>query len=263
MKKKLTILISLLFIAGGISAQDTMYVHQTGGSVTKVAVNKIDSIVFYASYTNATDIDGNVYNTVSIGTQTWMTGNLRTKRYKDGQVIALVKDDTSWAQLTTGGFCWYNNDSAASEKLYGKLYNWHAVNTGKLCPGGWHVPSDDEWTILGNYLIANGYNFDGTTVDNKIAKSLAAKTNWNNYTTAGSPGNDPASNNRSGFSGLPGGSRLHTGSFNNIGNTGYWWSSTEVATSNARSRYLNYTEIILGRDSRDKEDGFSVRCIRN
>ena len=101
---------------------------------------------------NVVDIDGNVYHTVTIGTQVWMVENLKTTRYNDGTAIPLVTDGTAWAALTTPGYCWYNNDSATYKNTYGALYNWYAVNTGKLAPTGWHVPTDSEWTVLTTYL---------------------------------------------------------------------------------------------------------------
>ena len=101
---------------------------------------------------NVVDIDGNVYHTVTIGTQVWMVENLKTTKYNDGTAIPLVTDNTAWGALTTPGYCWYNNDSATYKNTYGALYNWYAVNTGKLAPTGWHVPTDSEWTVLTTYL---------------------------------------------------------------------------------------------------------------
>ena len=96
------------------------------------------------------DKDRNVYKTVIIGTQVWMAENLKTTKYKDGTAIPLVTDGNAWAALSTPGYCWYNNDAATYEDTYGVLYNWYTVNTGKLCPTGWHVPSDAEWTTIRN-----------------------------------------------------------------------------------------------------------------
>src|SRR5271157_74086 len=104
------------------------------------------------SKNTVTDIDGNVYHTINIGTQEWLAENLRTTRYSDGSPIPLVTDSLTWGKLITPGYCWYNNDSATFGRTYGALYNWHAVNTKKLAPKGWHVPSDSEWTILINFL---------------------------------------------------------------------------------------------------------------
>jgi uncharacterized protein (TIGR02145 family) len=260
MKKIFTIVFVLFLIGNTLNAQDTMYVHQTGG-VLKIAVNKIDSIIFYATGNGVTDIDGNVYNTVTIGTQTWMTGNLKTTKYNDGVSIPLISDNLAWDERTTGAYCWYNNDPTANENLYGKLYNWYTVNTGKLCPTGWHVPTDAEWVTLKNYLTNNGYGFEGSGSD--IAKSMSAKTAWATSPYVGSPGNDPSSNNSSGFSALPGGYRSGPGSFNGIGEDGYWWSASEYNSTDALYRYLQNSGTVIFGDNRIKVIGYSVRCMKD
>jgi uncharacterized protein (TIGR02145 family) len=99
-----------------------------------------------------TDADGNYYNIVTIGTQTWMAENLETTKYNDGNNIPNISDNVAWSNLTTPGYCWYNNDDSTYKNLYGALYNWYTVNRGKLCPIGWHVPTDAEWTTLTTYL---------------------------------------------------------------------------------------------------------------
>jgi uncharacterized protein (TIGR02145 family) len=208
------------------------------------------------------DIDGNVYHTVKIGTQTWMVENLKTTKYNDGISIPVVSDGTAWAALTTPGYCFYGND-ATNKTTYGALYNWYAVNTGKLAPTGWHVPTDAEWTILENYLIANGYNYDSTTTGNKIAKSLASTSGWSSSSNAGAIGNDLTKNNTSGFAGLPGGFRDGSGGFGDIGFFGHWWSSIEDNTSFPWSRYLNYYGYCVYRYGTNKPCGFSVRCLRD
>ena len=212
----------------------------------------------------AEDIDGNVYKTVMLGTQVWMADNLKVTKYNNGTEIPNIKGDAQWAASTAGAYCWYNND-IGNKSTYGALYNWHAVKAGKLCPTGWHVPSDAEWTTLENYLIANGYNYDGTTTGNKIAKSLAAATNWAPSTITGAVGNTdfPAYRNKTGFSALPGGYRVNNGTFNYIPSYGYWWSSSEPGISFAWSRYLGYDYSYVSRFSYNKEFGFSVRCVRD
>jgi uncharacterized protein (TIGR02145 family) len=162
----------------------------------------------------AEDIDGNVYKTVMIGTQVWMADNLKVTKYNNGTEIPNIKDGVQWAAATAGAYCLYNND-IGNKSTYGILYNWHAVNTRKLCPTGWHVPDDAEWITLENYLIASGYNYDGTTTGSKIAKSLAATTSWAPTTATGAVGNTdfPLYRNKSGFSALPGGYRGMQGNF--------------------------------------------------
>jgi len=215
-----------------------------------------------------TDIDGNVYKTVKIGTQVWMAENLRTTKYNDGTSIPKVTNGLAWlSRIKNPGYCFYNND-AANKNTYGALYHWYAVKTNKLAPTGWHVPTDAEWTTLENYLIANGYNYDGTTTGNKIAKSLAALTGWTTCTGIGAIGNDLTKNNTSGFSALPGGYRgsyfgLGNGAFYLVGDYGNWWSSTQFGASNAWYRGL-YGGTTVDRDHYyNKSSGFSVRCLRD
>lgn len=210
-----------------------------------------------------TDKDGNVYHTVTIGTQTWMAENLKTTQYNDGTAIPLVTDNTAWYNLSTPAYCWYNNDAATYKNTYGALYNWYTVNTGKLAPTGWHVATDAEWTTLENYLIANGYNYDGSTSGDKYAKSLAATTDWVTYSGTGTIGNDLTKNNHTGFSALPGGDRYVDGTFYGVGSNGLWWSSTESGTSIAWGRYVYYDYSYVGRGNNGKQDGFSVRCVRD
>lgn len=203
------------------------------------------------------DIDGNVYQTVTIGAQVWMVENLKTTKYRNGDPIPNVTDDTEWRNLTTGAQCNYNNDAAIGNK-YGKLYNWYAVSDGRnIAPTGWHVPSDDEWKTLENYVAANL----GTS--GSVAKALASKTDWAISTDAGAVGNDLTKNNTSGFSALPGGDRHVYGSFYYVGDYGYWWTSSEYDYANAWSCYLDYGGPEVGRSSYYKWDGFSVRCVRD
>jgi uncharacterized protein (TIGR02145 family) len=211
-----------------------------------------------------TDIEGNVYNTVKIGTQVWMLENLKTTKYNDGTAIPLVTDSTAWTYLSTPAYCWYKNDAATYKNKYGALYNWYVVNTGKLAPTGWHVATDAEWTTLENYLTANGYNYDGSTSGDYYAKSLAATTDWATDSGTGTIGNDLTKNNRSGFSALPGGNRYTSnGTFGLVGGSGYWWSSTEKSTSIAWDRLMGYGLSDVYRDSSNKQNGFSVRCVRD
>jgi len=214
-----------------------------------------------------TDIDGNVYHTVKIGNQVWTVENLRTTRYNDSTSIPHVTDSASWANLTTPGYCYYNNTTNAdSIAKFGSLYNWPAVDTKMLAPKGWHVPSDSEWTVLEHYLVLNGYNWDGTrdaSDYSKIAKSLAAKTDWRTDTTIGYPGNNLIKNNSSSFSALPGGDRSYEGPFYDQGVGGFWWSATENGASHAWSRDLGYVGVSLYRHDFSKRCGYSVRLVRD
>ncbi len=203
------------------------------------------------------DVDGNTYFYITIGSQTWMVENLKTTKYKDGTSIPNVTSDTTWSVLTTPAYCWYDNNSMY-KNTYGPLYNWYAVNTKKLAPEGWHVPTNEEWTILENYVSANL----GSTWS--LAKALAANTNWVSYTAPGSIGNNLAENNTSGFSALPGGSCSSYGTFNDIGKKGCWWSADAYNnTNNAYYCYLVYYDSNFYRSNYSKNFGFSVRCVRD
>jgi len=152
---------------GQLNYRDSIKTSDTTGIVIKMIPNAGD----------VKDADGNVYQSVRIGSQVWTVENLKTTKYNDGTAIPNVTDSTEWIELTTGSYCYYANNPDNKAK-YGALYNWHAVNTGKLAPEGWRVPTDAEWDTLKNYLITNGYNWDGTTTGNKIGKALAARTDW-------------------------------------------------------------------------------------
>jgi uncharacterized protein (TIGR02145 family) len=193
-----------------------------------------------------TDIDGNLYQTVVIGTQTWMAENLKTTKFNSGIAIPLVTISSSWLSQTTSAYCWFNNTETSYKNSYGALYNWFTVSTGNLCPIGWHVPSDSEWIILASYL--GGENVAG----GKLKET--GITHWN------SP--NIGANNESGFTGLPGGVRSTAG-FYNLGSSGYWWSSTESNSEIALDRILKSSEGILTKGSHGKFMGFSVRCIKD
>jgi uncharacterized protein (TIGR02145 family) len=214
-----------------------------------------------------TDADGNIYTTVKIGNQVWTVENLRTTKYNDGAPIPLITGQSEWSACDDNkrpAYCWYRNDTG-NKTAYGALYNWYAVNTGKLAPKGWHVSTDAEWTELEDYLIDNGYNWDTTGDSRAAAKSMAAGTEWawTSNTNPGAIGSDVSKNNRSGFSALPGGVRLVSGNFRNVGTTGRWWSATEHDTSRAWRFNLRYDSGALNRDSFLKGCGFSVRLLRD
>ena len=211
----------------------------------------------------------NNYAVVTIGTQTWMAENLRTTKYNDGSPIMKAVSDSAWESNISGAYCWYDDDSAAYSSSYGALYNWYAVSMNSngfrnLCPDGWHVPSNEEWLVLKDYLISNGYNFNGSTKDNKIAKSLAAITSWNSSANEGSIGNKdyPAYRNKTGFTALPGGSRSCVGSCYNSGSNSYWWSATENSSINSLYWNLQYEYSDISNSDFEKLNGFSVRCIK-
>jgi uncharacterized protein (TIGR02145 family) len=247
---------------------DVIAVTKDGYLNYRVIVTNSDTsgieIKMIVSAGTVTDADGNVYQTVRIGTQVWTVDNLRTTKYNDNSAIPLITDSAAWVALSTPGYCYYDNTTNAdSIKKFGALYNWYVVNTKKLAPMGWHVPTDAEWDTLQNYLIANGYNWDGSITGNMIAKSMAAKTDWITSVDAGGVGNDLTFNNRSGFSAFPGGSRNSIyGYFGYVGSYGNWWSATEVDASDAYYRLLKNVYDFFYRFYFLKRCGFSVRLVR-
>jgi uncharacterized protein (TIGR02145 family) len=168
--------------------------------------------------------------------------------YRNGDPIPKVTSNTAWAGLTTGAYCYYNNDSATYAAIYGKLYNWYAVNDPRgLAPEGWHVPTDFEWTTLDNCL-------GGAFVAGGALKEIGT-TNWLTPNTGAT--------NISGWAGLPGGLRDSDGSFFNVGSFGNWWSSTQGDANGARYRNMTYNNSSFNRDIFFKQTGRSVRCLRN
>lgn len=213
-----------------------------------------------------TDKDGNVYTSVTIGTQEWMVENLKTTKYNDGSEIPLVTANEAWAALSTPGYCWINNDLSTDKAAYGALYNWYAVdaasNGGKnVCLTGWHVPTDAEWTILNDYLTNNGYGKGDDP--NLIGKALAATSGWTASAKEGDIGNDQAGNNSSGFTALPGGYRNAEGVFLSMGQAGHWRSSTASSSGKAWYRSLNYNFGTFYRNDYGSSNGYSVRCLKD
>lgn len=209
------------------------------------------------------DIDGNVYDTLAIGSQVWLVQNLKTTHYRNGVEIMKVTADTIWSSLTTGAYCSYNNEDVNISK-YGLLYNSYAVTSADLlAPEGWHVAQDADWTILENYLIENGYNFNDSTSGNYFAKSLAANTDWYQSIKIAAIGNDLTRNNKSGFTALPSGYRSSDGSFHNLGFFGFWWSPLNMIGDTEYFRTLNYNNWNELKASYSKKYGLSVRCVKD
>ncbi|MBQ7489944.1 MAG: T9SS type A sorting domain-containing protein [Bacteroidales bacterium] len=215
-----------------------------------------------------TDVDGNVYNTVQLGNQCWMRENLKTTKYADNTPI--VQGSTT---STTVAHWYYPNNDSSNKQTYGLLYNWKAVMRNAsssvlnpsgvqgICPTGWHVPSDAEWTQLTDYVSSQSQYVCGTT-STYIAKSLASTTGWastSTYTCA--VGNTPSSNNATGFGALPAG--YYYGSYNHLVYAADFWSSTENNSANAYNRNLYYNNAYVGRNSSLKYLAFSVRCLRD
>lgn len=268
MKPIVAIIIAMILFCDLTLAQDTLYLNKSGSVLWKQAVTDIDSVTFHKVYTaqpqgTVTDIDGNIYHTVTIGTQTWMVENLKTTHYRNGDPIPNITDNSAWGNLTTGAYSNYNNDAIFADTYsYGKLYNWYAVaDIRNIAPSGWHVPTDIEWTLFINYLASNGYGYEGSGYD--ICKSISSTSGWAYAPSFGAPGNDQTSNNSTGFAGFPGGYRYNFGGFNYNGDWAYWWSSTEFDTYSAwfRSLYFNVSTVYSNKSN--KVYGFSVRCLKD
>lgn len=213
-------------------------------------VQPLPAIIFNPNltYGTVTDIEGNIYKTITIGTQTWMAENLRTRKYRNGGQITKVSDAAQWSSLNTEVYseCYNNNNYS---KTYGLLYNWYAVNDIRnLTPIGWHVPTDDEWNTLINYL--GGNNIAG----GKLKE--VGTTHW------ASP--NKGATNESGFTALPGGSRSNTGSFTLVllYNASQWWSSSEI-NPNIVIYHMNYGSTGVTRIEWEKENGLYIRCIKD
>lgn len=192
-----------------------------------------------------TDGDNNNYPVVTIGTQTWMAENLKTTKYNDGTGIQLITDAILWSADISGAYCWYNNDPATYKATYGALYNWYTVNTGKLCPTGWHMPTDPEWVTLTTYM-------GGIAVAGGNLKETGT-THWQSPNTGAV--------DESGFTALPGGYRNPDGSFGFVGFYGTWWSAT-VGTAEIAWR-MDYSDDDFYSITVGKNPGYSVRCIKD
>lgn len=195
------------------------------------------------------DIEGNNYKTVNIGTQVWMAENLKSTKLNDGTEIQMVTDNETWTKLTTPAYSWYFNDPKENKKTYGALYNWYAVNSGKLCPAGWHVPSEEEWNALSITIYQDGLTNAGGNLKEKGTE------HWKIPNTGAT--------NETGFTALPGGYRSFEGAFNYLGVSGYWWSSTEYNETSIIFWSLRYKSDVLYKYLSEKVCGFSVRCIKD
>lgn len=217
-------------------------------AATKAYVDELKGMILeLQADMGVTDIDGNHYETVVIGDQLWMAENLRTSSYNDGSPITKVTNAAFWSSQSSGAYCWYNDDSTSYESVYGKLYNWYAMDNGDLCPLGWHVPDTAEWDGMINYL-------GGASVASGILKETGTLY-WHTPNFGATDSLD--------FSARPGGMRTSNGVFTNITSLAYFWTSTDFASFNAycRNMYYNSTSVTTGNE--DKNIGYSVRCIKD
>ena len=243
----------------GLEANSTYYLRAY--ATNSVGTGYGDELVF-KTYALA-DIENNYYHVVTIGTQTWMQENLTTTRFNNGDIIATtdpVTKDISAEVAPTYQWAPEGNESLVA--VYGRLYSWFAVaDARKICPAGWHVPTDDEWTLLTDYLTDNGYGYNGSGDD--ISKSMASVTGWTTMPGTSDISNDPT-NNSSGFTAVPAGIRMGGNTFSNIGYFCDWWSSTEYVDNLVWHRQLYYSENTISRGPASKNHAaFSVRCIKN
>jgi len=264
---------------GTISAEDNQIKNlqdptEAQDAVTlSVLLEKISALqdqIDNAQIGSITDVDGNTYNSLTYGNQVWTLENAEMETYRDGTEIPQITEAGGWAALTTGAWCYYENDETK-----GKLYNWYAVMgihdadsssdpslRKEFAPEGWHVPSDAEWTTLEEHLIANDYNYDGTTTGNKIAKAMASTSGWNSATNTGAPGNNQSLNNSSGFNAFPEGYRYPNG-LSIEGLVATFWSSTLYYLNSPHFRGINVNSSNLGRNDDSVQVGFSVRFVRD
>ena len=202
-----------------------------------------------------TDVDGNVYKTVTIGTQTWMAENLKTSKYNDGNIIPNITDNFQWKNNTTGAWCYYNNEKTYNEK-YGKLYNWYVLfnndnNNKNICPSGWHIPTSDNWHVLYNYL-------KNDSLSGGLGEKMKSITN-NEWVTP-----NLGATNTSLFTGLPSGSRDGDGFFGNIGMGCYWWCAPKYSNDFIKHQTLTYeTNDLKEIMYNNGNTGFSVRCLKD
>jgi len=197
------------------------------------------------NFMQCTDGDGNNYPVVAIGTQVWMATNLKTTKYNNATCFHVEFDNMTWANLTSPAYCWYNNDAPSNKDIYGALYNAYAVNTGKLCPVGWHVPTNTEWDALLEQLDSNA--------GGKMKEIGSA--HWTYPNVGGT--------NASGFTALGGGARLLGGVFSDLKMAGYWWSSTEMSPQEYGSRNIVNWDAALFSTPGYKTNGYSVRCLKD
>lgn len=204
--------------------------------------------------------DGHVYKWIKIGNQTWMVENLAYLPSVSPSSSGSVYDPFYYV------YDYQGTDVTVAKKnpnytTYGVLYNWFAAKTAS--PSGWHLPTHAEWTELENYLIANGFNYDGSTTENKIAKSMATTSIWIESKITGSVGNNLSLNNKSGFTGLPSGVRANDRKFYGLESYGGWWSSTEYTPLTTKSWSLSFELYRVDFQNSDKDTGLSIRCVKD
>jgi uncharacterized protein (TIGR02145 family) len=271
MKARTIIFYIIAFVSSNILMASQPVLHDTGQkhSDDKSTKNPAETV---------TDIDGNVYTTITIGKQTWMVENLKTTKYRNGDAIETTTPyNLNIKSVNEPRFQWAYNGKADNANVYGRLYTWYAANDPRgIAPEGWRVPTEEDFLTLVNYLIDNGnlYSFDkvrnsGSTAKNMVSKALSSTSGWFQTTIEGAPGNNPFINNASGFNAVPGGKRNADGAMVYgpgfaKGNLASFWTSSEVNTSNGNYRYqfFNVSTFSTRGAGEDKKTGMSIRCIK-
>jgi uncharacterized protein (TIGR02145 family) len=203
------------------------------------------------------DADGNIYQTVTIGNQVWMVENLRTTHYRNGDPIPRITEINDWSNRNSGAYCEYKNEVTNSQ-AYGMLYNWYVITDKRnICPKGWHIPTDEEWHELVSYLDSVA-SINNSIVESKRAGGMLKENGTLHWSTP-----NVGASNTSGFTGLPGGTRIHNGYFNIISKYGYYWTSSEKGSDLAWFRVLDYDNSGVLRFQGFKRNGFSIRCIKD
>jgi len=244
---KLTIFLLLIMFISSFS-QTQMIINKYDGQSVTLNVNDIKNITFSTNLTSTvSDIDGNVYRTIKIGNQWWMAENLKVTHYRNGDNIPNITDNTAWSTLTTGAYCYYDNNTN-NAVIYGALYNWYVVDDSRgIAPTGWHVPNDTEWQTFIEFL-------GGDTIAGGKLKEIGIE-HWQSPNTGAT--------DEFGFSAPPGGYRAYNGPFSSIYINADFWTSTEYNGSWAFQRYMEYNTSKVVRNEGYKSFGFSVRCVKD
>ena len=233
----------------GLSPNTTYYVRAYATNSDGTGYGSIMIFSTQQPSLSVSDNDGNTYNTVIIGTQTWMAENLKTTKLNNGTSLSLITDNSSWSSESNPAYCWYNNDLSTNKSKYGALYNWYAVNSGNLCPSGWSVPTEAQWSTLITFL-------GGDSVAGGKLKETGT-TYWS------SP--NAGATNESGFNGRPGGIRgFSNGTYVSENEIGVWWTSTQGDyISNAKQDKVSFDNTIISSYEGNKKNGLYVRCLKN
>ena len=240
----------------GLTPSTTYYVRAYATNSAGTAYGEETVFRTYQDY--IFDEDGNGYGTIIIGEQEWMAENLKTTTYNNGVSIPNVSDDLNWAKSTSGAYCWYENDKTQFGDAYGALYNWHAVNTGILCPKGWHVPTDAEWGTLVQFIDPTSSSFVSFIAGGKLKSTRTAPDAHPRWDSPNVGATDEY-----GFSALPAGYRDTDGTFDGALYTCFLWSSSEKNALFGQCRGIYNIDSNFGWSYLNKQDGFSVRCLRD